>query len=124
MSATCHYGVTRQGEYQPCDKPAVGERVDDEYPYNPYPVCQRHFNKRKQPTLPWRDMTVQKYIPGTDERAGTVTAHWRPCRDHEAHFDSGLIVLSCSKCLHCSGPIADCAEHTPQSARVNEGLSA
>ena len=37
----CHEGVTRKGEFEPCDKPAVALRDDceaDAY----YPVCKHH----------------------------------------------------------------------------------
>ena len=37
----CHEGVTRKGEFQPCDKPAIAlrdSREDDAY----YPVCAYH----------------------------------------------------------------------------------
>lgn len=37
----CHAGVSRAGEYQPCDKPAVGVLIGAEGE-PPYPVCVRH----------------------------------------------------------------------------------
>jgi hypothetical protein len=37
----CTEGVTRKGEFQPCDKPAVAVRMDPEYG-SPYPVCAYH----------------------------------------------------------------------------------
>lgn len=42
MNATiCEEGVTRDGEFQPCEKPAVAWRRDPET-RQPYPVCKRH----------------------------------------------------------------------------------
>src|SRR6266542_6121291 len=41
----CEEGVTRKGEYEPCDKPAVAERwpgESDEWPSEWYPVCPYH----------------------------------------------------------------------------------
>ena len=40
----CPEGVTRMGEYQPCDKPAVGWRIDPEHG-GTYPVCKRHHRE-------------------------------------------------------------------------------
>lgn len=37
----CVEGVTRHGEFQPCDKPAVAVRIDPEES-EPYPVCAYH----------------------------------------------------------------------------------
>lgn len=37
----CTEGVSRRGEYQPCDKPAVAWRIDLEY-LTEYPVCKHH----------------------------------------------------------------------------------
>lgn len=37
----CCEGVTRRGEFQPCDKPAVALRMDPEE-REPYPVCAFH----------------------------------------------------------------------------------
>lgn len=37
----CHEGVTRRGEFGPCEKPAVGFRLDPEEGH-PYPVCAYH----------------------------------------------------------------------------------
>jgi hypothetical protein len=102
---TCHYGVTRKGEFQPCDKPAVGERVDDEFPHNPYPVCSRHFNKRKQPPLPWRVVSIARTDPTTREPIEPRLVHVRPCRDHAHYIDQGALVLSCSRCLIQSLPL-------------------
>lgn len=39
--STCHEGVTRRGEYQPCAKPSVAMRNDPETG-DPYPVCSYH----------------------------------------------------------------------------------
>lgn len=38
---TCSEGVTRRGEYQPCDKTTVAVRYDPE-DGSPYPVCAYH----------------------------------------------------------------------------------
>jgi hypothetical protein len=38
---TCTEDVTRKGESQPCDKPAVAARLDPEEG-TPYPVCAYH----------------------------------------------------------------------------------
>jgi hypothetical protein len=35
----CHEEVTRRGEFQPCERPAVGLRLDQG---GPYPVCRTH----------------------------------------------------------------------------------
>ena len=114
---TCHYEVTRQGTAQPCDKPAVGLRIcEGEFAdHPPYPVCQRHFNKVKQPPLPWEDHAIARHDPATGERLEPRTAHWRPCHDHAAHFAAGLLVLSCSKCLHHGGALAECPDHAERS---------
>lgn len=37
----CHEGVSRNGNYEPCDKTAVAVRVDPE-DEDFYPVCIRH----------------------------------------------------------------------------------
>jgi hypothetical protein len=37
----CHEGVTRGGEFQPCDRPAVAMRLDPTEG-TPYPVCVKH----------------------------------------------------------------------------------
>jgi hypothetical protein len=37
----CHEGVTRKGEFEPCDKPAVAVRIDPQEG-GPYPVCAYH----------------------------------------------------------------------------------
>lgn len=37
----CTEGVTRKGDEQPCDKPAVAARIDPEDGH-PYPVCAYH----------------------------------------------------------------------------------
>jgi hypothetical protein len=40
---TCSWGVTRGGEFEPCDKPAVAWQVDDDAPeFGAYPVCPAH----------------------------------------------------------------------------------
>jgi hypothetical protein len=39
----CHEGVSRNGNYEPCDKTAVAVRVDDpDEDEDFYPVCIRH----------------------------------------------------------------------------------
>jgi hypothetical protein len=110
VEAQCDYGVSRQKQLVPCDKPAVGERIDH-IGGKPYPVCQRHFNKTKQPPLPWEDHAVARRHPETGEALEPKVAHWRPCHDHSEHFAAGYLVLSCSRCLSCSGALADCEEH-------------
>jgi hypothetical protein len=40
-SDLCAEGVTRRGEYQPCEKPSVGLRRDPQEG-GPYPVCAFH----------------------------------------------------------------------------------
>ena len=37
----CGEGVTRHGEFQPCDKPTVAVRLDPDCG-EPYPVCAHH----------------------------------------------------------------------------------
>jgi hypothetical protein len=37
----CHEDVTRKGESQPCEKPAVAVRIDPA-DGGPYPVCKHH----------------------------------------------------------------------------------
>ncbi len=44
----CHEGVTREGHYQPCDKPAVAVRLDPE-DETPYPVCAFHARGQMVP---------------------------------------------------------------------------
>lgn len=39
MAELCHEGVDRDGEYGPCNKPAVGYAVGD---YELYPACLEH----------------------------------------------------------------------------------
>jgi hypothetical protein len=46
----CHEDVTREGESQPCEKPAVAVRIDPE-DSGPYPVCAYHARGRMV-TLP------------------------------------------------------------------------
>lgn len=43
---TCSEGVTRQGEYQPCEKVAVAIRRDPEDDDDYYPVCSYHARGR------------------------------------------------------------------------------
>lgn len=38
----CHEEVTRRGEFAPCDKPAVGYKLDDDGS-SYYPVCNEHL---------------------------------------------------------------------------------
>lgn len=50
----CHEEVTRQGELQSCDKPAVALRIDPEGdPAHPYPVCAYHC---RAPMVALRDL--------------------------------------------------------------------
>lgn len=42
VTRECHEEVSRKGELQPCDKPAVAERVDPEFDSLWYPVCTTH----------------------------------------------------------------------------------
>lgn len=49
VEARCGYGVTRRGEYGPCDARAVGERVDLDVSTRVYPVCAEHFDPTRQP---------------------------------------------------------------------------
>lgn len=37
----CHEAVIRDGEEEPCERPAVGYRLDPEHG-TPYPVCRKH----------------------------------------------------------------------------------
>lgn len=46
--ALCCEGVTRQGEFQPCDKTAVAVRFDAN-DGQPYPVCAFHSRGRMMP---------------------------------------------------------------------------
>ncbi|MCW2165383.1 hypothetical protein B0I12_002538 [Microbacterium hydrothermale] len=94
-TATCHYGVTRKGQYQPCDVPAVGERMGEG---GAYPVCKRHFNKAQQPPLPWRLVSVARVDPATRQPLEPRVVLVRPCHDHAAYIDGGALVLSCSRC--------------------------
>lgn len=45
---TCDAGVTRDGEFQPCEKPAVALRIYDGDEHEPcvYPVCKHHTTHR------------------------------------------------------------------------------
>jgi hypothetical protein len=49
----CHEGVTRGGEFQPCDKPAVAMRIDVTEDGRPYPVCAKHA---RRPMVPLADL--------------------------------------------------------------------
>ena len=40
----CHEEITRNGELQPCERPAVGYRVDPAHDV-PYPVCRPHLRE-------------------------------------------------------------------------------
>lgn len=42
--AECHEGVTRRGNYEPCEGIAVGVRMDPEEG-GFYPVCSRHTRR-------------------------------------------------------------------------------
>lgn len=44
ISEECHEEVTRGNEFQPCDLPVVGQRIDPEWG-KPYPVCKRHHRE-------------------------------------------------------------------------------
>lgn len=46
----CHEEVTRKGEIEPCDKPAVGLRIDPQES-EPYPVCARHARAEMVPLV-------------------------------------------------------------------------
>lgn len=48
--AACHEGVTRRGEYVPCDRPAVGLATDPEEGGD-YPVCPHHIRGRGVPIV-------------------------------------------------------------------------
>jgi hypothetical protein len=40
----CHEAVDRNGSEEPCERFAVGRRIDPEFPTeDPYPVCNRHL---------------------------------------------------------------------------------
>jgi hypothetical protein len=44
----CTEGVTRNGEYEPCDRDAVAIALDPEaYPNTAYPVCKHHARGRQ-----------------------------------------------------------------------------
>lgn len=45
----CCEEVTRRGELQPCDKPAVAVRIDPENDERGYPVCGYHSRPRMVP---------------------------------------------------------------------------
>ena len=49
MSRVCHEEVSRKGELQPCDKPAVAERTVEDYWY---PVCTTHTRGTCRPLGP------------------------------------------------------------------------
>ena len=49
----CAVGVSRKGEYQPCDAPAVAVAVDAEEGYDQWwPVCPHHSRGRRMVKLP------------------------------------------------------------------------
>lgn len=52
---TCHEEVSRAGEAQPCDKPAVALRRDPEEG-NPYPVCGHHARANDRYMLTLADL--------------------------------------------------------------------
>lgn len=47
VAEVCHEGVTRDEQFQPCDEPAVGSRLDPES-REPYPVCWRHLDGARE----------------------------------------------------------------------------
>ena len=61
--ASCDEGVTRQGEFQPCEKVAVAIRIDPEDD-GYYPVCAYHS---RAPMLPLADLLIawKKQLAGT-----------------------------------------------------------
>ena len=83
----CHEGVTRKGEFEPCDKPAVALRDDcaaDAY----YPVCKRHA----------RGFVIPLVDP--DDAAALVAA-LRAVLD--LHRESRNDVDHTPPCPHCHG---------------------
>jgi hypothetical protein len=57
----CTEGVSRRGEFQPCDKPAVAARYDPE-DGDPYPVCARHA-RGDMVTLPYLIAALREATP-------------------------------------------------------------
>ena len=49
----CEEGVTRQGEYVVCDRPAVGRRIDPEDRNVKYPVCVGHVRHPMEQLEMW-----------------------------------------------------------------------
>ncbi len=68
---TCHEGVTRQGEFQPCDRPAVAYRLDITEDNLPYPVCVGHTRHPMQ-NITARDRAENQeeleYLQGVEQR--------------------------------------------------------
>lgn len=65
----CTEGVTRRGEYEPCDKPAVAVRLDDEK--RPYAVCKHHTRGEM---VPLRDLLgTSDREPGMDHGVAAST---------------------------------------------------
>lgn len=67
----CHEGVSRNGEFQPCDKPAVAERWDEraEFP-GWYPVCPYHTRGKCRPLM------IVRAALESELRESQVWAEW------------------------------------------------
>jgi hypothetical protein len=57
----CHEGVTRKGEFQPCDRAAVALRIDVTEGLA-YPVCHRHV---RPPMVPLSKAQWDAYREGS-----------------------------------------------------------
>ena len=79
ITPECTWGVTRQGEFQPCDKPAVA-RVYDPESAEVWSVCAYHTRKDALPTEVWLAAEVRRAKAEALREAAaaleTATVHW------------------------------------------------
>ena len=72
----CHEDVTRNGESQPCDKPAVGWRYDTEGDHH-YPVCGYHCHGDMVPLPAQPDLAVVAKAIREAGEAHTRTVYYK-----------------------------------------------
>lgn len=58
----CHESVSRKGQVQPCDRPAIGMRVDPDTSATPsvYPVCVGHARHSMVPIADTLDVWAER----------------------------------------------------------------
>lgn len=89
---TCHEGVTRRGEYQPCGKVAVAMHTDLETG-DPYPVCSYHARGGMVPLV---DVLAHNRRVVLDERPHAVVVSSPVCPECRQ-----------GKCRNCTGWVLD-----------------